>query len=396
MTLRRCQGMRPLWCGIGLVGLGLGLSGCGSNEDAAPAPRSQAATRTAAPAGSLAELGDRVRQGEAPALASLLEKLPAPANGTSASAPLTEAEAIELIDLADAVRGGYPRFASKGKATILEVSYRILERFRPEGIPAGWSKVLAPTYDILSAGLSDADPALRKQALDHVANLWSWGPGRTMTPAEEQSLATWKEHFYPLVKQRLGDTESVSRMAAVACLGTLPIDEKAEPAIACLRDRDFSVRYQTLAAFASRPTLLTEDAILPLLHDPVPDLKSLAEKILTARGLNPDLIGLGRMITHERPEMRASAIGLLERREDIDPIIWLLRLSEDPDVRVRLKAVEAFAGRITPEVRQRLREIAAADDNAEVRAAAEKLAPVDTTAALPPLPGSASLRPKAN
>ena len=45
---------------------------------------------------------------------------------------------------------------------------------------------------------------------------------------------------------------------------------------------------------------------------------------------------------------------LLEGHDDIDPIVWLLRLSEDPDAGVRLKAVNAFEGKITPEVTQRL------------------------------------------
>jgi hypothetical protein len=118
--------------------------------------------------------------------------------------------------------------------------------------------------------------------------------------------------------------------------------------------------------------------------------------VLKARGLSADLIGLGRMVTDARPELRASVVALLVKRDDLDPVVWLLRLTQDRDEMVRLKAVEGCAGRLTPELIQRLRELSAADDSEAVRDAAAKLIPADRTVALPPLPGSASLRPKAN
>ena len=51
-----------------------------------------------------------------------------------------------------------------------------------------------------------------------------------------------------------------------------------------------------------------------------------------------------------------------------------------------------------PEARKRLREMASADSSEIIRATAAKhvAATSDTTAALPPLPGSPSLNPKAN
>ena len=96
--------------------------------------------------------------------------------------------------------------------------------------------------------------------------------------------------------------------------------------------------------------------------------------------------------------MRASVIPLLKDRDDLDPVVWLLRLSHDADEIVRTKAVEAMTGKDSAEVRTRLREMAAKDASAAVRAAAGKLvaasAASETTAALPPLPGSPSLTPE--
>ena len=375
------------------------LSGCGGSgapQASKPGKAERTTTTAAQPsaAASVAATGERAREGDGKALAELFEKLRVKEG--EAVKPLSTTEAVEWVEVAESLRAAYGRSGAQGRATILQVVGGILGRFAVEGTPAGWAKVLSPSYDMMTAGLADVEVLVRKVALDQVAELWGWSPGCTMTPAEEDNLARCKQRYHELSVERLGDKEAVVRMAAVACLGMLPIDEKAAPAIAGLKDPEFSVRFQTLTSFAGRPVLMTEESILPLLHDPVPDLQGLAQRVLEARGLSPDLIGLGRMVSHERAEMRASAITLLEGHEDIDPVVWLLRLSEDPDAGVRLKAVKAFEGKMTPEVTQRLREIVAADDSAEVRAAAEKLCLLTRRRRFPPLPGSPSLNAKAN
>lgn len=309
---------------------------------------------------------------------------------------LTEAEGVAWLDRLNALRAGYLKLPAAAKVDAQAATAGILARFAIEGCPSGWSAILAPCFDLLTAGLNDPRPDVRIAALDQVATLWIWSPGGPMTPAEEKAVADWKESLHTLVVRRLADPEAPLKQHAIACLATLPIDSKAAPALPYLQDPNFSVRLAVLTHFAPRPMLLTEEAILPLLHDPVPDLAALAERILRARGLDPDLVGLGRMVTHKRPEMRASAIPILLKRDDIDPVVWLLRLSEDSDEMVRLKAVGALSGRTSPEITQRLREMAAADDSPAVRAAALKLLPADTTVALPPLPGSPSLNPRAN
>jgi hypothetical protein len=65
---------------------------------------------------------------------------------------------------------------------------------------------------------------------------------------------------------------------------------------------------------------------------------------------------------------------------------------------VRISVVEALAAHKTPAVRRRLAEMARSDQSDAVRKAAGKVAPSaqETTASLPPLPGSPSLNPKAN
>ena len=183
-----------------------------------------------------------------------------------------------------------------------------------------------------------------------------------------------------------------------------------------------------LVSFAQRPALLTEDAILKRLHDTEPAVAQTAELILKSRGLTTEQIELGRLIFDPRPEHRASVIPQLRNRTDIDPVVWLLQLSHDENETVRVGAAQALAERPTPEVLQRLVEMARSDQSPTVRqavgklvapspeggdrhgpAAAAPLAPVEAgppggtlpvnpeaTVALPPLPGSPSLNPKAN
>ncbi len=234
-----------------------------------------------------------------------------------------------------------------------------------------------------------------------VGRLWSWMPGRPMTPLEERQLGEWKDHLHEPVLLRLADRDPRARAAAVASLGMSPVDALAAPAVAYLDDpQSGDVRHQVLVAFAARPDLLTDDMILKRLHDPEPGIPQLAELILKTRGLSKDQVALGRLIASPRPEMRASVIPLVKDHDELDPVVWLLRLSHDPDETVRAKAVEAMTGKDSPDLRVRLREMADKDSSPAVRTAAGRLVTQlvggEPTVSLPPLPGSPSLTPRAN
>ncbi len=281
---------------------------------------------------------------------------------------------------------------------------RVLRRLAIDPAPANWLSVLKPSHDILTAGLADNDLDVRGTSLTEIGKLWSWTPGRSITATEEIAVAEWKGGdkngagglLIPSVR-RLGDPQPKVRCAAVACFGLLPIDRAAAPAVAYLDDPVALVRNQVLISFATRRGLLTEDAVLKHMYDSDPSVVATAEVVLQTRGLNREQISLGRMIFHPKPEIRASVIPLLKERADIDPEVWLIQLSRDSDETLRVAAVEALAPHLSPEVGQRLAEMAATDRSDAVRRAAAKYLPAaQKTASLPPLPGSANLNPKAN
>lgn len=382
--------------GLGVAGAllsGLFIAHAGKRPKQGPTPvaaKLNASTSTS----SLAGLTAAIRGGDAEALKRLNVQMTPPENENPVA--VQQAGAVELIDALEALRTTLPKSSVAAKSLVVETAVKVVNRFAVDPAPAGWAKAWTPLHEILSAALCDPSPSVRIATLGHVGGLWEWSPGTPMLLSEEKALSSWKEGLHNLVLRRLADTEPDSRIAAVECLGKLAIDHAAAPALAGLTDSHPQVRMRTLRAFAARRALLTEEGILPLLHDRVGEIAEYAEGVLKLRGLTPDQIVLCRMISHPRPDMRASSIPVLLKRHDIDPEVWLLFLTNDTSESVRLQAVEACRGRVSPEVRQRLREMAAADDSAAIRDLAKSLAPDDNTVSLPPLPGSPNLSPKAN
>lgn len=344
----------------------------------------------------LPELTVALREGDGRALAALFQKAIPPAEGPAQ--PLLDAQAAEWVETLDAVRSGFLRFGSYGRSSALVVVGRVLQRVAVNPAPESWTKILPLSHDLMTAGLADGDLDVRVTALVEIGKLWSWNPGRTLSPGDEDVIADWKNGFLEPTVRRLGDREPNARAAAVASMGYLLIDNAAAPALAYLDDPTSpEVRRQVLISFAARPTLLTEDAVLKHVYDTGPGIRETAELVLRTRGFNQEQISLGSMIFHPKPEIRASVIPLLKKRTDIDPVVWLLQLSRDAEESVRLDTIEALAQRLTPEVGQRLAEMAATDKSLAVRQAAVKfLAESQKTASLPPLPGSPRLNPKAN
>jgi HEAT repeat protein len=338
-------------------------------------------------------LAEGLRQGDAQSLKSLCQEVLA--NLDQPKPALTEVEGTELVEVLEGLRAGFLKYPPIGRASAVSAATHILDRFRVEPAPNSWFLALRPVQDLALAGLADHQVDVRASALTEVGQHWGWLPGRTMTPVEETQLAEWKDQFYGPARRCLSDSEPKSRAAAVVCIGALPINAMAAPAVANVEYPDNGgVRYKALMTFANRPALLSVDMILKRLHDPEPGIPELAELILKGRGLNKEQIFLGRQITNPHPDVRVSVIPLIRDRTDIDPEVWLLQLSHDPEQSVRAKAVEALIDRISPEVDLRLREIAQSDTSPEIRALASKH--LTSTAALPPLPGSPSLSPKAN
>jgi hypothetical protein len=345
---------------------------------------------------SLSALNEGLRNSDQRSLAQVQERITPKNNATVRG--LTDAEGAEMLETLSAIRTGFLRFSPGVRATAVTTACRIFDRFAIEPAPACWLQALQPLHDLFIASLADSAPKTRFTALDEIGRLWVWVPGRSLMPVEEQALAEWKGGIHPSVLRCLASPDPTTRMAAVACLGALPVDTAAAPAIAYIDDPNAEVRQQAMVSFSQRNLLLSDDMLFKRLHDENATIREQAGLILKIRGRTQEQIGLGGLMYSNKAEQRISVIPLLKNRTDLDPVVWLIQLSRDPVETVRLSSVEALGGYKTPTVQRRLSEMARSDASQAVRKAAGKFAPPieETTASLPPLPGSSSLNPKAN
>ncbi|WP_152049925.1 HEAT repeat domain-containing protein [Tautonia marina] len=316
--------------------------------------------------------------------------------GESDSAePLTEDQLNAWLDDLAGLGSGFRRFGPVDRSRVMELVGVGLDRMTVSPVPDRWIEALTPSAELLTVGLADASPAVRAGAAEVLGRVWAWQPGAPIWPDAERTVATWKNRLHTPLVALLDDPEPGVRLATVIALGKLPIDAMAEPAVARIADDVPAVRMQVLTSFAHRRDVLTDDAVLPLLFDPESPVALAAQFVLKARGLDDDLIGLAKLLYHPRADLRASAISQIERRDDIDPIVWLDRLSRDEDETVRSKAMEALSRLASPDARRRVAEMAASDPSPTIRDAARRVLD-DLTADLPPLPGAPDLYPRAN
>ncbi len=346
--------------------------------------------------GTARATGGALAYGDTNALKKVCEGL-VPKKGEERPAALTDAQGKEFLETLTQIRTGFLKMTPADRGLAAMAAGRIVDRFRVEPSPPTWKDALIPARDVLVAAMADNDSEVRAAALLEVGKMWSWLPGLTMTPLEERQLADWKDGFVDHVTRHLGDREVKSRAAAISCVAASPLQALANQAAVNVDHKEAAIRYATLMAFAQKPAALSNDDIIRRLHDDEPSIAGLASVILKTRGLSQEQVGLAKLITHSKADLRVSVIPLVKDREDIDPEVWLLQLTHDNTEFVRVKAVEALKGRTSPDVERRLRELAAKDTSADVRTLASQILSAQaTTAALPPLPGSPSLNPKAN
>jgi HEAT repeats len=369
---------------------------CGVKFGLMPRSRGPASTEpNAAIAGksSLLALSSAMGHGDSRAMAQLQERALPPKDG--ARQPLGDQEAKDWLDCLSSVRTAYPALGPQARAAATSLACRILDMFAVDPAPSSWAEALQPLHDVLEASMADPERLPRVTALNEVARYWVWIPGRSLLSAEEQLLAEWKGGLYGPVVRCLAARDEHTRLAAVACLGALPIDDAALAAVGYVEDSNPDVRRQTLSSFARRNLLLTDEMVLKHLHDQDPVVREMASLILKTRGRSQELISLGGLMYSAKPDLRVSVIPLLKDRADLDPVVWLIQLSRDTEEMVRMSAVRALAEHKSPQVQRRLAEMARSDTSAAVRQAASKVVPSveETTASLP---GSPSLNPKAN
>jgi len=112
--------------------------------------------------------------------------------------------------------------------------------------------------------------------------------------------------------------------------------------------------------------LVRDEALLPCLHDKDAEVRRLCEIALQSRGLRPEHLRLGRLLTHPIATMRLQVLDELNSSADLDPALWLRRLSHDPSPAVRAGALRMMSERANLDLDDRMEQMARGDPSPTV------------------------------
>jgi HEAT repeats len=178
----------------------------------------------------------------------------------------------------------------------------------------------------------------------------------------------WTNAGRTLALAALGDAEGPTRLAAVKVLLHAPLVREQAVLVRLahsLRDPDPGVRRHSLVAVGEDRDAVTDEQLLPLLHDSDPEVQRLCEMSLRSRGLTDEHLRLAQLISDADPSVRIKVLPLLRQSSDLDRETWLRLLTTDPAPAIRAAAARA-AGSVVP-LRSRLAEMAGSDPSETVR-----------------------------
>src|SRR5262249_16657006 len=125
-------------------------------------------------------------------------------------------------------------------------------------------------------------------------------------------------------------------------------------------------RRAALLAVGPARDVVHDDQLLPCLHDADPEVRRLCETALGSRGLRPEYLELGRLLTDPQPAKRLQVLHRLRDPTEPDPGLWLRRLSHDPSPSVRVAAMRAMTQQGFVDLSDRIDQMARTDPSPTV------------------------------
>jgi hypothetical protein len=168
-----------------------------------------------------------------------------------------------------------------------------------------------------------------------------------------------------LVRSALHSPSADNRLVAVRLALNTGMD-LLEQVTALLGDPEVDVRRAALLVVGPAREVVPDECLLPSLHDADPEVRRLCEEALGGRGLRPEYVELGRLLTDPRPSNRLQVLDHLHRSGDLDPGLWLRRLSHDPSPAVRVAAMRAMTQMPYVDLSDRLDQMARSDPSPTV------------------------------
>jgi HEAT repeat protein len=175
-----------------------------------------------------------------------------------------------------------------------------------------------------------------------------------------------------LTLQGLRAADATSRARALHLVRARPLNNENKLlhlVLPLLRDPAAQVRREAICAIGLKPDVINSEDLLAWLHDPDKEVRRWCEKALRSpqRHLSELELELGRLITDNRAKERLKAFRYLGRDANLEPGVWIRRLSYDPEDAVRIAAARAAAEHGVVHLADRLREMSRSDRSPTVR-----------------------------
>jgi HEAT repeat protein len=192
---------------------------------------------------------------------------------------------------------------------------------------------------------------------------------RTLNP-DAGALSSGLQSCRELARAALKDSRPENRIKAIQ-LAQLPGVNSLEEIVTLLGDPAPEVRQAAMLAVGPAPEAMADEDLLYYLHDPDAKVRQLCEIALRGRGLRDNHLKLGKLMTDHRPEVRLEVLDYLRHDNDLEPGIWLRRLSHDSSPAVRAAAVRAAAEQPLIDLRDRLEQMVQNDPSPTVQQVAK-------------------------
>jgi hypothetical protein len=277
------------------------------------------------------------------ALASLMDEWPA--------------EDSRRPELARRLAESFPRLSKQGQRTALEIHALLLE---PVPDLSRNEELSASTAELLSKAAATSDVVVHSLALATVGKL----------EKQVDTLPDLLSSCRRLLGACLADKQQASVVSALRLAMKRGIN-LADAVVPLLHDPDPEVRRSAMLAVGTSEAAISTDDLLHWLHDSDREVRQLCEAALRSRGLQDEHLRLGRIMSDSRPGTRLQVFELLREADDLEPGVWLRRLSHDPSPAVRAAAIRATFDLSVTNLADRLQQMAQNDPCPTVRQLAQ-------------------------
>jgi hypothetical protein len=250
-------------------------------------------------------------------------------------------------ELAQQLAREFARLSSAGRQEVLGLA---TNWFAQQPAPAG---MLPAAARLLGEAASIAEPDVLGAALETCAAVLD-------QPEHSEAVRPAQD----LIRAGLHSSAAANRLRAVRLALHAGMD-LLEPVTALLSDPEPEVRRAALLVVGPAHESVPDECLLPCLHDSDAEVRRLCEVALGGRGLRPEYVQLGRLLTDPRAANRLQVLDHLANA-DLDPGLWLRRLSHDPSPAVRVAAMRAMSQMAYVDLSDRLDQMARSDPSPTV------------------------------